>query len=154
MASKRKSNRGGILGGTDKQVEQLLRQYLDERGWHYRWKPAIGSKHPDALVVDAEGHLRAVIEATLLPLLKPNSQKPDRVAFLERAKRAFERGALGYSAIYSKPKSYSLANQARLRRLKTADASRLRPHRNGFSRIIFRHPNWSYSTGSISPASS
>ncbi|MEN3002083.1 MAG: hypothetical protein ABDI19_09625 [Armatimonadota bacterium] len=108
MASKPKRSRGGVMAGIDETVEQQLRQYLDERGWRYRWQDAVGTKVPEATILDDADNPIAVIEATWLPLLTPENKKPDQVGFLERAKQAFEQGEPAYSEVKGMDRIYSL----------------------------------------------
>lgn len=82
---KQTKQRSGVLAGIDKGIEQMLEQYLKARGWTYRWQQQVNRKLPEAIILQ-NGKPVAVIEATFLPSIEPDSQKPAEVAFAEEAK--------------------------------------------------------------------
>jgi len=73
-----KRTRSGVITPVVQEVEQLLRQYLQARGWRegvdWVWEQiAFDGKKPDAVLLDELGKPRAVYEATSLdaePLLE------------------------------------------------------------------------------------
>jgi hypothetical protein len=48
-------------------AEELLRRYLDERGWRYEWeRREFGGKKPDAVILSEAGDPIAAVDATIL----------------------------------------------------------------------------------------
>lgn len=127
MAKKQKLRRG-VLAGISEHGETLLKRYLNERGWQYRWHSPLGHKELDAwhspsghkkldaIVVDEHGSPIAVFEVTYLPDMQPGSEKPQDVAFLEKAIEHLEQGEAFYMEIDSETPLHSL--QARLSKKK------------------------------------
>jgi hypothetical protein len=57
--------RGGVVDQAA--AEELLRRYLDERGWRYEWeRHEFGGKRPDAVILSESGEPIAVIDATIV----------------------------------------------------------------------------------------
>jgi hypothetical protein len=60
-----KKERGGVIDQAS--AEELLRRYLDERGWRYEWEcREFGGKKPDAVILSEAGDPIAAVDATIV----------------------------------------------------------------------------------------
>ncbi|MFN3689851.1 MAG: hypothetical protein ACK4UU_02870 [Fimbriimonadales bacterium] len=95
-----KNRHKDILAGVSSQAEEMLTQYLKDRGWRYLWGPQIGCKRPDAVILEDNRRI-AVIEVTYLPS-HDSRGKPKEVSFLKEALQKLDSGEILYACDFTK----------------------------------------------------
>lgn len=113
--------RKGKLADISLQAEQMLRQYLEERGWQYLWEPPMGRKRPDAVILEDKRWI-AAIEVTYLPSLDSQG-KPVEVSFLEEAEQKLDSDVILHATPLTKEHLLKDVEECLLRKREQANAA-------------------------------